>query len=480
MPKRWVDGLMLGTFYLPTGDVWSCDERARDYYFNRAKETLNDGVPLPVCLEHQPTVGLSFHEKLEEKTARTAGHCYDVRIGADGQIQWEVDCDDDDFKILKKNRFFSPEIRHNVINTRTGKRYPGPTVVHLASTPRPVQVTTRPHISLSSKSAPSLRDIPVNISLSSAAFVPNAKDKKKDASMPAPKNPADAAPPEETPAATPGEQPGEDMENAGKLPADDDAAPEGGTSAEEAKAMQELATEIGELGVEVHSSAHEDTLSMIRHLISAIKTHKATKNGGGSAEPKEETPDPNDTNSQPNQEGETTESAPIMMSANINDPIVQKLANQVFQGKKENLRVRIAAIHTAGWCDNAIKAELDNENNAVKLSLSTDGDLQRSDLESKVDILERLAKSGKPGPFAAKAPAPAPKIDPHKPISSAAAVQLSQTLEEETVAPGDADDDTKAQQDAGDDLAERTMAGEGKPKSKGKAKSKCDDEDDED
>ena len=172
MPKRWADGLMLGTYHLPDGRVWTCDEKDRDYFFNRSKEILAAGIPLPVCLEHQPTVGMSHHDRLAEQTRNTAGHCHEVRVGDQGQIQYLVDADDEHHKIFERNKFFSPEIRQNVIDTRTGHRFPGPSVVHLACTPRPVQVTGQPHIKLSNRVAVSLSQCAVDVSLSAASYEP--------------------------------------------------------------------------------------------------------------------------------------------------------------------------------------------------------------------------------------------------------------------------------------------------------------------
>jgi hypothetical protein len=168
MLKKWVDSLFKGIWHLQSGDVFACADADIDYYFKRSKEYLDAGTPLPVCLEHQPTVGLSHHDKLAEQTRNTIGHCHDVRIGGDGQLQFLVDGDEDALKIMQRNKFVSPEIRHNVLDSRSGKRWQGPSIVHLAVTPRPVQVTGKPHFQLSNGNAEHLSVITKDVSLSLA------------------------------------------------------------------------------------------------------------------------------------------------------------------------------------------------------------------------------------------------------------------------------------------------------------------------
>jgi hypothetical protein len=148
--EEFFKALFVRKWHLPDGCVFELTPQGRDYYFKRSKEFFKAGVPLPVCLEHQPDVGLSYHDRLAERTKHTVGHCHDVQIGAEGQIQYLVDADDDDAaKIMAKNKFVSPEIHCEVVDTRTGHRFHGPYIVHVAVTPNPVQVTGKPHVLLS-------------------------------------------------------------------------------------------------------------------------------------------------------------------------------------------------------------------------------------------------------------------------------------------------------------------------------------------
>jgi hypothetical protein len=153
-----------------------------------------------------------------------------VQIGAEGQIQYLVDADDEDAaKIMAKNKYVSPEIRCEVVDTRTGHRFAGPSIVHLAVTPNPVQVTGKPHVSLS-KSAPVLLHEfdrvgrVQSLSLSKAVYE--------------------------------GKQ---------------------GWNAKVASAIAELQHELESMGIMFHASATDDALTMLEHMISAVKTHKATK-----------------------------------------------------------------------------------------------------------------------------------------------------------------------------------------------------------
>jgi hypothetical protein len=279
-------------------------------------------------------------------------------------------------------------------------------------------------------------DTAVDVSLSSALKTQKDKampfpPKKKDADAP-PDAPADGAPPEGIEPPADGE-PGEDLDGGDPVLEAEEVPGPTGASGEEASAMQELAGEISELGVEVHTSAHENTLSMIRHLITAIKTHKSTK-AGGVAEPAADQPDPNqpDPNQNPNNEAEYTESAPIMMSAALTpDPRVEKMAKVILTKNLTGLSERINTLRTRGYIDDAIKGELVAKLGTVKLSasdLDDDFNVKPHEVGIIVGAYERLMKTGKAGSFAKPGAKPAPTVNPLKPISSS--VSLSSAREE--------------------------------------------------
>jgi hypothetical protein len=56
-----------------------------------------------------------------------------------------------------------------------------------------------------------------------------------------------------------------------------EASGQKGLEAKIASAIAELQHELEPMGIMFHASATDDALTMIEHMISAIKTHKATK-----------------------------------------------------------------------------------------------------------------------------------------------------------------------------------------------------------
>lgn len=643
--KRWVDSLFLGTWHLPDGRVFECTPADRDYYYSRSKEFFQRGIPMPVALEHQPDVGLnadgssrvelSHHDKLADQTRKTLGHCHDVQIGKDGQLQFLVDGTEDDLTVMAKNKFVSPEIRCNVMDTRTGERFIGPSIVHLASTPRPVQVTGKPHFQLSQSKPISLSQTAVAVSLSMAIhqdvslaarktppkhkgkgpgggrFVgneggssgndadhkmkahevaeatavakhgtttgPAAEDTYKRVYMnqlnklrasgskdadhdevaakveEAKKDPTVASQVAETakklnkpeeplwkwaaktalkygltagavamyacvaavnpnginnpdsmtklldaiwgdnesesnvelsmakPPTTPDEDdaegqgdatqdlPGADMADADQPPppspvvdpAAMDANNDGKITSDEARGaavMKELEGDIASLGPTIHSSAHEDPITFMEHLSTAIKTYKKTR-AGGEGEPKPDDQDqPQADPNNPNSEPEVAEPQPIMMSNTTFEAVLTK---KVLKDSLSGLTPRIDTLHKQGWIDDANKKDLLTRLGTISLSVSDidakTGDVRPNVVEIEVAAIERLARSGKPGPFA-KSAKPAPAPNPHKPISAPANVSLSAGEELVRAPYQDDDGDTpeaarKRGEAAGDELA---------------------------
>jgi hypothetical protein len=82
------------------GRTFVCDDFDIRYYRDRSKDFFRRGVPLPVCLEHLPLVGLSHHDRLAERTRNTLGHCHDARIAPEGQFQSLVDGTEEDLRVM--------------------------------------------------------------------------------------------------------------------------------------------------------------------------------------------------------------------------------------------------------------------------------------------------------------------------------------------------------------------------------------------
>lgn len=474
MLKRWIDSLFQGTWHLQNGDVFTCGPSDLHYYYNRAKEMLTSGIPIPVCLEHQPTVGLSHHEKMQAQTAQTVGHIHDARIHPEGYLQFLVDGSEQDHDILRRNKFVSPEIRQNVIDPRNGQRWQGPSIVHLACTPRPVQITGKPHVQLSNANAISLSAITVEVSLSSASF---KKKDDKDKSMPAKKPPIDedddATPPDDATDDSPGDDldlGGGDTDTPDPLdvspPPPPDMTPPpavpSGDPAQVGAAIAELTSVLEPMGIMFHASSTDTALAMLQHMITAVKTHKATKDGGGAnQDDASDDQDPNqaDPNSQDQtQEPEVAETAPIMMSTTPT-PLESLLTKKILKDSLVGRQAKINALHAHGHINDAIKSHLLGNLNTIKLSASdidpVSGDVKPLGVDLAIECFEMVMKAGKPGPFAK--PKAEKTVNPLKPISST--VSLS-TAEEEAVESPFSDED-KASRDqaekAGDDLAERSM-----------------------
>ena len=565
MQKKWVDSLFLGTWHLPSGDVFRCAEPDLDYYFNRAKEYLGAGVPLPVCLEHQPTVGLSFHDRLAEQTKHTIGHCHAVKK-ENGCVSFLVDGDDEAHAIMRRNKYVSPEIRQDVMNTKSGQRFAGPSIVHLAVTPRPVQVTGKPHVSLSNRPAVSLSKVGVNVSLSSAILL-SAKGEdmpfhlqlSTDASghehegkgkgggrfkskssaahgnqpacevgcdceecvgretrineMSGPRNTSDSMfvgarrlrrleqqqaadraaerseleagedfestrryslsskgddkgddmpfPPKDDEVDSSGgdettgdDKPaeenlndgvGEDLDGGG--PIVDAPAAEPGDEAKVGAAIAELTSVFEPMGIMFHASSTDSALDMLEHVITAVKTHQATKGASGARGDDDlNKPDNNsDQNPDPNayQEPEVAESPPIMMSANTYTKREVNLARKLVKTSIAGLKRRIDTAHSRGFITDKMKYAWTSEISGVKLSMSdlTDaGDLKPLAVDIKLSAIEEQMATGRPGPFqkpAKKDVRHAGRINPLRPISST--VSMSTDGEEICDPPG-ADD----------------------------------------
>jgi hypothetical protein len=443
MPKKWADSLFPGTWYLPNGDVFSCDKADLDYYYHRTKEIIDSGYPIPVCLEHQPSVGMSANDRHAEQTLHTVGHCHDTRIGEQGQLQLFIDGDEEAHEIFRRNKYFSPEIRQNVIDTRNGKRWPGPSIVHLACTPRPVQVTGNPHISLSSARAVSLSSAAVSVSLSHAVLLPVALSAKEKPMAFPPKKKDDPTTPDIDESETP--------EPAAST-AEPDADDAGGMSGD-AHLITTLSEIVKPLGIEVQVGPGMSLQDYVEHLCTAFKTHQATK--GGDTDPAD---DPNaQTNPNNQQEPELPENAPIMMSTTAPTDREKKMAAVIMKQSTAGLTARIGVLFQRGFIDDAIRKELSNELGNIKLSmsdLSDDGTVKPNALSIQVAAYERQMKAGKPGPFAKTVAAK--KIDPNKPISSSIALSAA----EEAFDPlATGIDDTAAnlqeQNRAGEELAAR-------------------------
>ena len=443
--KVWKEALLPGTWVTTKGQVFHCGPADLRYFHDRTRDMLAKGACIPWCYEHQHDDGteLSASDLLARWAKNTGGHIHDVRLRSpNGPLDVEIDVDEADIPRLAAIKYCSPDIRPNWRDRNgpavdeLGPFWPGQSIAHLAITPMPVQYPQTPF--QFDKSAKGFS--PVSLSAAGVAVCLSSATYHEDPMADEPK-------PDETPtAAIPDEMPGEDLEGGGAIT---EPPPEPTDSAAQA-VMHDLAAIATELGVQLHSSAHEDLLTFAQHFATAVKTHLATK---GKGEP-QETPAPEE---QPNQdqtanydEPEVAESPPIQMSATTTPETApnptrvtrqptaheQKLAAALLKQNSANLMGRIGNLHARGFIDNDIRRELEAKVCGIRLSasdLSDDGEIKPSGVALEIAAYERLAKTGKPGSFAKPSAKPAPPAKVNKPISTA--VALSAADEEEVVDP---------------------------------------------
>lgn len=119
------------------------------HYSQRLKDMLADGLQIPLAWEHQDQAKPLTQQELDERRAElaklTLGHACSADIDADLgclKVKSEIPLDED-AKRVRAIRFISPEIVWNYRDGR-GKVWPGPSITHLAVTPRPVQHRQQP------------------------------------------------------------------------------------------------------------------------------------------------------------------------------------------------------------------------------------------------------------------------------------------------------------------------------------------------
>jgi hypothetical protein len=403
MPKIWVDALFPGTWTLQNGEQFHCAPEDAHYYDGRMKEMLAAGATIPWCWEHQPTVGLSQEDRVALQAKHQGGHCHGCRLSPDGHLQILMGVDDADVPALRRNGFVSPEIRHNVYDGRTGQRWAGPSIAHLAITPRPVQTPApgnwKPHIPLSASAPVSLRHVTVDLSLSQARYAP-AKDSKMP--MPPPK-PADK-PEGDAPGKPEDDLDIDDIEGEEDIPPPPAAAdgPNDQAGADAAR-MHNLSQAIAELGMVVEPTAGMTLQSYVDHLCTAVKTHKATKAlpQAGAATPPAQ-PDPNSQPPADEPLPEVAETPPVMMSTAMSNALQAENAalkarlGEAVKIERRALADRIRAHHGAGNLGQKHANELIGKLKTVSLSnVSAVSDAVLTDIKRELATLDRLAADGR-------------------------------------------------------------------------------------
>jgi hypothetical protein len=118
----------------------------------RMQEMISAGLSIPLAAEHQSkAIPLTAAERKAEWVKKlTMGWAEAAELTPEGYLASVVEVpDEEDARRLPAVRFVSPEIQNDFVDG-SGKLWPGPSITHLAVTPRPVQIHQRPFERVSS------------------------------------------------------------------------------------------------------------------------------------------------------------------------------------------------------------------------------------------------------------------------------------------------------------------------------------------
>ena len=146
MATRWKDILYPGLWHLRDGRKFHCSPQDLQHFKKRMLEMIQAGLPVPLSWEHQPRLKPG-NDSSDEARADRAKYCLgdarDVRADS-GFLETLVEVpDENDAKRLNSVRFVSPYIENDFVDS-TGRKWDGPSITHIAVTPRPIQHTQRP------------------------------------------------------------------------------------------------------------------------------------------------------------------------------------------------------------------------------------------------------------------------------------------------------------------------------------------------
>ena len=303
----------------------------------RMKEMIDAGLQIPVSWEHQPTAKpLTARERNEQRAELaklTLGHATMADMHPEGFASARVEIPvDEDAKRLRAIRFVSPAIDWDV-QDGNGKLWPGPSITHLAATPRPVQHRQKPFQPVKLSQAATPKRPAIRLSLGSYIQLGESPmaDVKKDGD-----------------------------EGAGKK----EGAAAGTFGIKEA--MEQLKS-FDPPVVLLEDTTDENFVERLCAALEAIKGAKGTPADAGA-----------DTGTQP----ETDAQPPpgIMMS----------LQGRILKMERQDLERRIKAIRESGRIGKPIYDRMTTELKSIKLSLGKDGEVADNILLSKVKDYEAL------------------------------------------------------------------------------------------
>lgn len=413
MPTVWKDILYPGRWHLRDGRTFECSQSDLSHYTRRMKDMIAAGLPIPLSWEHQASVKPGNPDEARaERTKLTLGHTSAVRDSA-GILETRLEVPDAaDAKKLPAVRFVSPFIEWDFVDG-SGKKWDGPSITHIAVTPRPIQHTQRAFgepaaLSLTpgAKAAQTCNRAtrnakPVALSLSDYEGPMDDDEKKK------PKDgDGDGIVNEDTPDEAP-------ADDAGGLNGPEDK------SAEIAEVVQLLAPHKIVLGEGI--SSIDDFFQRLKAALHTKGAHDGTGVEG----------DPNN----PQTQAMATE---VSMSLEKNwQTRAERAESKLIDLEHASLLRRIKSLRESGKIAKPLADKLENQAKSVSLSLDpSTGAVNVLPLLSKVEAYEELPKN---------AAFPLSRGDP-----------TEQQPPERLLK-----DNRKAQEDAGDELAR--MAGASEP-----------------
>lgn len=417
MASVWKDILYPGRWHLPDGRTFDCSASDLTHFTGRMRDMMQAGLSIPLSWEHQASVKPgNADEARAERTKLTLGHTKQARSDA-GFLETELEVPDAaDAKKLPAVRFVSPYIEWDFVDG-TGKKWEGPSITHIAVTPRPIQHTQRP-FAMSHTGAGS-RNLTQPICMVDHAGARNSYPIALSLSdYKGPSMPDDVMDDDETPNPKATKTGDDDTEGEGGTPppADDQAG-------DVAEVVDLLAQHKIILGDGVTMENFFDRLKAALHTKAA---HDGTGEGG-----------PNN----PETQAQATEVAMSHGTPDFNamKARAERAEAKLIKAEHASLLSRIKNLSQTGRIAKTLHDSLLKQANAVSLSLDSDGAVAGSPIIYKVEAYEALPANSA------------------FPVDTKNAQEVAPPTELTTPAVGLSAEQEKAQQDAGDDIAR--MAG---------------------
>lgn len=145
------DVLYPGIYTLPDGRTFECKSEDVPYFAKRMNDMLAAGLHIPVAWAHQSTAVPMSDEQWDtyraEKAKLVVGHAKGAELHPDGFLENLLEIPDDrDRAQLPKTRYVSPMIQSDFVDP-SGRKWDGPSIMHIAVTPRPIQTKQQPFAS---------------------------------------------------------------------------------------------------------------------------------------------------------------------------------------------------------------------------------------------------------------------------------------------------------------------------------------------